>query len=207
MRKISKIINLIKHFREIGFAITTQLSLLEGNGSFALGGLTDEEDDAIARLTKQALDYNGPIIEFGTLFGITTKLITSSAAGRQKVFSIDNFSWNPFGLTPVWHETFVRKILRFELESGKLELLVSDSNSFRNSFTGQRPSMVFFDADHTFHAVKEEILWAKSLRVPLICGHDYNNDDFGVTQAVNEEFPDGVETAGMVWWKEISSDK
>ena len=45
--------------------------------------------------------------------------------------------------------------------------------------------------------------WAKSLGVKIICGHDYANAYFGVTRAVDEAFPQGVETAGMCWKAKI----
>ena len=66
--------------------------------------------------------------------------------------------------------------------------------------------MVFFDADHRYEAVKEEIAWALTAGVPSICGHDYGNALFGVTKAVDEAFPDGVETAGMCW-RHVSGER
>ena len=182
--------------------LSTQLSLLEGDEDFALGGLTAVEEEAIVELVKKAAAYPGDVIEFGTLFGITTKLMASVAEAEQKIVTVDNFCWNPFGLTPAMHELFTRKILRTELEKGFVELRVTGSEEFREDYAGQTPAMVFLDADHSYEAVKDEIQWAKSLGVPLICGHDYGNVRFGVTQAVDEEFPDGVQSQGMVWWRE-----
>lgn len=202
MSRIQKIIKLLKHQRELRAVLSTQLLVIEEGENFALGGLTHVEEMEIIKLVQKAKQFSGPIIEFGTLFGITTKLMASVAAESQRIVTVDNFCWNPFGLTLQLHETFTRKILRVELRSGVVELIVSGSEDFRSNYTGEIPSMVFFDADHSYAAVKEEIQWAKSLGVPLICGHDYRNARFGVTQAVDEEFPDGVESQGMVWWKQ-----
>ena len=203
MNKLSKILKLFKYRREFRAALSTQLSLLEGDKDFALGGLTEIEEKALVGLVQRAKSNSGPIIEFGTLFGITSKLLASVAEDSQRIITVDNFCWNPFGLTPELHEAFTRKILRVELECKVVDLVVSGSEEYREAYSNDVPSMVFFDADHSYAAVKNEIQWAKSLGTPLICGHDYNNERFGVTQAVNEEFPDGVETAGMVWWKEL----
>lgn len=202
MNKLIKLFKLLKHPRELRTALSTQLAILEQGAGFVFGGLTPAEECEVVRLIETAQQYPGPVIEFGTLFGITTKLMASVADASQRVITIDNFCWNPFGLTPKLHEIFTRKILREELESNKVELVVSGSREFRGSYNRESPAMIFLDADHSYAAVKEEIAWAKSLGIPLICGHDYQNDRFGVTQAVDEEFPEGVEFAGMVWWKE-----
>jgi predicted O-methyltransferase YrrM len=202
MNRVTKIFKLLRHQRELRAALSTQLSIIEEGENFAIGGLTEVEEDAIAQLVRKTQQYTGPVIEFGTLFGITTKLMASVAAESQRVVTIDNFCWNPFGLPLALHETFTRKILRVELASGRVELVVADSQAFRKSYNGEIPAMVFLDADHSYDAVKDEIQWAKSLGVPIISGHDYRNARFGVTQAVDEEFPDGVEFASMVWWKQ-----
>ena len=203
MNRLKKIFKLLKYQREFRAALSTQLTVIEEGEDFALGGLTEIEEVAVVGLVKKASVYQGPILEFGTLFGITSKLIASVAGAGQRVITIDNFCWNPFGLPPELHEMFTRKILRIELGSKKLELVVSGSDVYRATYSGEVPAMIFLDADHSYSAVKEEIQWAKSLCAPLICGHDYGNERFGVTQAVDEEFPDGVEYSGMVWWKEF----
>ena len=78
-------------------------------------------------------------------------------------------------------------------------MAVLDSSSFRKNYVGPAPSMVFLDADHSYEAVRDEIAWAKKLGVRLVCGHDYGNPRFGVTRAVDEAFPEGVQIRGTVW--------
>ena len=205
LARMKQMLKAIKYQRQIRAAISTQLSLLDGDGAFALGGLTEEEEQYVGSLVRECAKAfagrpaPGPIVEFGTLFGLTTRLIADEAAGKLPVITVDNFSWNPFGLTPAWHEAFARKILRKELEEGRVSISVSDSAAFRTRDDGATPSMVFLDADHSYEAVRDEIAWAKRLGVPFICGHDYGNAKFGVTRAVDEAFPEGVRTGGMVW--------
>ena len=201
MNKFSKIVMLLRHRRAFRAALSTQLAILSQDENFVFGGLTEVEDEAILKIVENFNHNDGPIIEFGTLFGITTRLIASASLANRKILTVDNFCWNPLGLTSELHEAFTRKILKMELSSGKVDLIVSSSESFRKNYSGPIPSLVFFDADHSYTAVKDEIRWAKDIKVPLICGHDYGNASFGVTQAVDEEFPDGVESAGMIWWK------
>ncbi len=62
--------------------------------------------------------------------------------------------------------------------------------------------MVFLDADHSYAAVRDEIAWAKRIGVVIIAGHDYGNERFGVTLAVDEAFEKGggrLTVRGMVW--------
>lgn len=204
MHKIKQVLKALKWQRQIRAAVSTQLSLLEGDSLFALGGLTEEEENALVALVNTAKsgpqDTPSVIVEFGTLFGLTSLLLVHHKRPTQKVITVDNFSWNPFGLTPALHRDFTKRILRSAILSGSLELADMESVMFRDKYQGVVPYMVFLDADHSYQAVKDEIEWAKKMGVKLICGHDYGNPHFGVTQAVDEAFPDGVEAKGMVWW-------
>jgi hypothetical protein len=204
MHKIKQLFKALKWQRQIRAAVSTQLSLLEGDSLFALGGLTEEEENALVALVNTTKsnpqETSGVILEFGTLFGLTTLLLAQHKLAPQKVITLDNFSWNPFGLTPSLHRDFTKRILRSAIQTGGVELLEKDSTRFRAEYQGAIPCMVFLDADHSYQAVKDEILWAKNLGVKLICGHDYGNPKFGVTRAVDEAFPKGVEVKGMVWW-------
>jgi len=203
--KCRQLCRAIRWQKQVRQAVSTQLDLLENPSVFALGGLTDEEDRALADLVKSAANLPGPIIEFGTLFGLTTRVLAANAAAGQRVITIDNFSWNPFGLPPSLHEAFARKVLRTELEAGSVELCSQSSEGFRGGYAGPVPAMVFLDADHSYAAVRDEIAWAKRLGISIIAGHDYGNARFGVTRAVDEAFEKGggsLTVHGMVWaWK------
>ena len=198
MHRLKKLLKVLKWQRRIRAAVSTQLALLENPSLFALGGLTDEEGFRVIELLHDAAGFSGPIVEFGTLFGLTTRLIAENGNG-QPVITVDNFCWNPFGLTPALHESFTRRVLVGELASKRVSLYMGDSASFRATYTGEVPALVFLDADHSYEAVRDEIAWAKGLGVPLISGHDYKNLRFGVTRAVDEAFPDGVQVRGSVW--------
>ena len=195
--KCRQIFRACKWQRQVRQAVSTQLELLENPSVFALGGLTDQEEAAVAKLVAEA--GPGRVIEFGTLFGLTTRLLAEAARPDQQVTTIDNFCWNPFGLPAALHEAFARKVLRSELTSGRVELVVAASEAFRTSFARPAPALVFLDADHSYAAVRDEIAWAKGLGVPVIAGHDYGNPRFGVTRAVDEAFPEGVAVHGTVW--------
>jgi hypothetical protein len=199
MHKVRQLFKALKWQKQVRAAVSTQLALLENPTAFALGGMTEEEELRLGELSRLAGRFAGPLVEFGCLFGLTTRLLASEAREGQSVIAIDNFSWNPFGLTPALHEGFTRKVLRSELADGKVRLVKEDSAAFRTQYDGETPAMVFLDADHSYSAVRDEISWALRLGVPVICGHDYGNPDFGVTRAVDEAFPGGVCVRGMVW--------
>lgn len=193
---IGKIFKLMKHRNEVRMALSSVLRIAEGDANaMILGGLTDEEVEGLIAW----LPERGTFVEFGTLFGLTAKAI-AAAKPNLKILAVDNFSWNPFGLPPKLHEAFTRRILENEIAAGRVEVVNATSETFRTEYA-EVPEAVFFDALHQYGPVKEEIRWAKKMGVKCICGHDYHNPSpvFGVTKAVDEEFPNGVDVVGMCW--------
>ncbi len=191
-----------KYRKAIRPLLSSHLSLLDGDGGVAaLGGLTDIETDGIVSWMREAAArFPGrPVVEFGTLFGLTTQALAAAAPEGTRIVTVDNFCWNPFGLPPDRHEAFTRRILAPWIASGKVEVVAADSAEYRTNFGGTPPAMVFFDADHRYEAAKEELEWARSIGVPFICGHDYANPSpyFGVTRAVDELFGKPADLAGM----------
>jgi len=189
---------LLKHWREAKSAFST-LSFLYGGKSDALdalGGLTDEEMQAVCRWATETPGMS--VVEVGTLFGLTAREIAQQD-GIGRVVAVDNFSWNPFGLPASVHESFTRRILR----GSKVELWNMGSAEFREQAKSLgKIDMIFFDADHRYEAVKAELEWAKSAGIRVVAGHDYGNPNprFGVTRAVDEAFgKENVEVAGMCW--------
>lgn len=200
---IKKLLTLLRHRKEVRMALSSALRIADGDeNAMILGGLTDEE---IAGLISWLPD-EGTFVEIGTLFGLTAKAI-AAAKPKLKIVCVDNFCWNPFGLPPKLHEAFTRRILANELASGQVEIFVGTSEGYRTQTlkhlnTQTPPDAVFFDAQHEYEPVKEEIVWAKKAGVKCICGHDYGNPSpvFGVTRAVDEEFGKGnVNLVGMCW--------
>ena len=193
---LGKLALLWKHRTEVRTALGRQIALLDGDTiAEALGGLTDEEINGLISW----LPDDGVFVEIGTLFGLTAKAVATAKPGL-KVIAVDNFSWNPFGLTPSLHEGFTRSILSREIAEGRVEVVRATSEDFRAKCP-EPPAAVFFDALHQYEPVRDEIAWAKAIGVKCICGHDYHNPRpvFGVTRAVDEAFPQGVDVCGMCW--------
>jgi len=191
-----RLMALWRYRREAKTALSTLSYLYSGESSAldALGGLTDEEMNAVCAWATEKPGLT--VVEVGTLFGLTARELDAQVFGGR-VIAVDNFSWNPFGLPPKVHESFTRRILR----GTTVELVNCSSEDWRSKVTGHI-DMVFFDADHRYEAVKEELLWAKEKGIRIISGHDYGNPNprFGVTRAVNEVFgKDNIEVVGMCW--------
>ena len=208
LHKLRQLGRAVKWRKQVAQAVSTQLSLLEDPDALVLGNLTAADEARLVDLVQRAAAHDGPLVEFGTLFGVTTRLIAATARPGQKVITLDNFSWNPFGLPPAVHERFTRGVLRSELAEGRVELRATASEVFRRDYPGPVPALVFLDADHSYAAVRDEIAWARRLGVPLICGHDYGVPRFGVTQAVDEAFgTGGVSVGGTVWAWQQSTER
>ena len=193
---IRKLRLLWKYRNEARMALSNLLRILERDAnSEVVGGLTDEETAGLISW----LPNEGVFIEFGTLFGFTAKAV-AAAKPKLHVIAVDNFSWNPFGLPSNIHEVFASKILSREISEGRVEIVKATSEGYRES-CAVVPNAVFFDALHQYEPVKDEIEWAKRIGVQCICGHDYHNPSpvFGVTKAVDESFPLGVDVCGMCW--------
>ena len=162
---IGKLIRILRHPRVIRDALTNAAWMVDGDiAEKAICGLTEEETAALVRW----LPDEGTFVEFGTLFGLTAKAV-AAAKPRLKVVAVDNFSWNPFGLPPKLHEAFTRRILANEIAAGRIEVLNTTSEEFRTVFAGV-PDAVFFDAQHQYEPVRDEIAWARRVGGEVHCG-------------------------------------
>jgi len=64
-------------------------------------------------------------------------------------------------------------------------------------FNGNKASMVFIDADHTYEGCKRDIeAWLPKCE-HIMCGHDYNWPD--VKKAVDEKFSN-INVIDSLWW-------
>jgi predicted O-methyltransferase YrrM len=151
----------------------------------AVGPISVREAGFLAHITR-GLQSDRPIIEIGMLFGRSTWFIATNKKDNQRLIAVDNFSWNPCGISPRHHRRLTEVVLRDLLATGGVEIISMDKDEFYKAYRGARPAMVFLDADHSYVATKSDIEWALSVKADLICGHDYAEDMPGVVKAVNE---------------------
>jgi hypothetical protein len=152
----------------------------------------------IEKLVRESRQHPGPIVEVGTLLGITTTTIALAKAPEQKVITVDNYCWNPWALTPDVHEALANQVLFYLIKTGNVERVRMDKNEFFRTYRGPAPSMVFLDAMHDYEETKKDIEWSRRMGTKIIAGHDYCDEFAGVKQVVNE-FGGPRELAGTVW--------
>jgi len=170
------------------------------------GGTVDiTEYEGLIKLASEAsrLYPQLKILEIGALFGFSTQAILEGSQ-NSKVIVVDNFTWNPIGLTPIRHESMLKSNLNYFIRQNRVEIykgLSSDIKLF--DMTHDNVSMVFIDADHSYEGVLCDIKFAKSINTKIICGDDYSFA--GVKKAVDETFGENVKFIGDMWYVKLNS--
>lgn len=150
------------------------------------GEITALEARFLADVIRSA-PSDGPIIEIGTLFGWSTKVIMMAKPIGQPLITVDNFEWNPWGLSPAEHEWLTSRLLADGAENLNVRVVVSEKSQFFSEYDSGLPAVVFMDADHSFEGTKQDLEFARQEGARIICGHDYDEQKWpGVVQAVDE---------------------
>ncbi len=131
------------------------------------------------------LQAHGPIVEIGTLFGWSTRIIALFKDADRELITVDNYSWNPIGFPADYHFQITRQVLA---DAAKLHVRIERMSSadFYNQYDPPPPALVFIDASHEYHDVSGDIAGAKRIGARIICGHDYHPRFPGVVRAVGE---------------------
>lgn len=158
-----------------------------------------EEGRFLGSLAQQVPD-DGCIVEIGTLFGASTRVLALFKPSTAKLITVDSFSWNPLGLTRREHARLTKAALAEGVQLHNIELREMDKAAFFATYQrhGTPPSMVFLDADHSYESTRQDILWARGVGAKIICGHDYSEAFPGVVRAV-EECGGARQVAGSVF--------
>jgi hypothetical protein len=152
----------------------------------------------VQRLVRESRVYPGPIIEIGTLLGVTTTNMALAKAPHQRIITVDLYCWNPWGLVPDAHEAFTAQVLHYLVQTGHVERVRMNKNEFFRTYVGPAPAMVFLDAVHDYEETKKDTLWARDAGAKIVAGHDYCDEFPGVKQVV-DEFGGPRELCGSVW--------
>ncbi len=151
-----------------------------------MGQLSVEEARFLGALVRES-DAARPIIEIGTLFGFSTMAIILFKAKEQPLITVDNYSWNPLGLSSDAHFKITRDRLAEGIAHYNVTVVRQSKDEFYRTYNGAPPSVFFCDADHTYEATKADLLWARSIGASVICGDDYVPGKHpGVMRAVDE---------------------
>lgn len=192
--RIKNIITLIKHRNEVRRLI--EALLIRHDKSIEFGSLTQAEADGLVNWIKGAADQSSDpfhVVEIGTLFGSTTRQLSNIS--NTRLTTVDNFTWNPLGLDPLTHEKFTRHLLR------DTRITIIKENSLDFLKREKDIDFVFLDGDHSYDAVRNELLALKENGVKHISGHDWGDERFGVTKAVREILGMPDQIIGRCWYK------
>ena len=198
-QKVSKLVQVIRHRDEVKRAINRALISMETPKESYWGSITEEDEVGIRHAIIQASKFEGPIVEIGALFGHTTAFIASLKRNEVPLYAVDNFTWNPFGLTPKEHRLFLMRTIRFAIAHCSTQVFDGSAADFYAANPGLNPSMVFIDAAHDYQSVRRDIEWAISAGCPVISGHDYSDICPGVIRAVDEIWGKNISLFGSVW--------
>lgn len=151
-----------------------------------MGQLSLEEARLLSDLVRQS-DPSRPIIEIGTLFGFSTLVMVLAKQPEHRLITVDNYSWNPLGLSPLAHHAITSNRLSEAVKHHSVQIVRSGKDEFYRGYRGPAPALFFCDADHSYEATKADILWARSVGASIICGDDYDHPyQRGAAQAVDE---------------------
>lgn len=207
VKKLSKLVQIVRHREEVKKAINHALMSIEAPGESYWGSITEEDEAGIKRAVIQAGKFEGPIVEIGALFGHTTALIASLKRNETPLFAVDNFTWNPFGLTPKEHRLFLMRTIRLAIDQSSTRVFDGSASEFYAANPDLKPSLVFIDAAHDYSSVRRDIEWAISTDCPVISGHDYSSLCPGVIRAVDELLGKSISLFGSVWIYESAPGK
>lgn len=163
----------------------------------ATGQISMEESRFLFELVRRS-DPTRPIVEVGTLYGASTLVICLAKHPKQRLYAVDNFSWNSLGISSSVHLAATKKRLEECINDFGVKLIHKSADEFYSDYEDHPPALYFCDADHTYEAVHKDITWAKSHGASIICGDDYEPRHTGVTRAV-DDFGGPTELHGGLW--------
>ena len=149
------------------------------------GQVNLEEARFLGSLVR-GLDTSRPIIEIGTLFGWSTRVMVLYKAPEMELVTVDVYKWNPLALSSENHFTITSSILEESKRKYNVKQFRKDKAEFYRSYSGPEPALIFLDADHSYEETRNDLEWATKHSRALICLHDYRSEWPGVIQAVNE---------------------
>lgn len=149
------------------------------------------------------------IVEVGVLSGSTTVRLLKATRGH--VWAVDH--WQGVPGDPLQKDIYrdleksearFRERVKPSEIAGRLTIMKMDSlraAALLGAQHGRAFDLVFLDGDHSYEAVKADIIAWRPLvqRGGIICGHDITWP--GVRRAVEELIPRFRRGAGSIWWQ------
>ena len=167
-----------------------ELNTFRFGGEFQDGVNTCE---GLYDLITEVVKPDFKIVEIGCWKGVSSELF---ALHCEQLYCVD--PWVPYN--EVSHEDEIQKAenefdRRMKKYKNVLKLKAKSSDA-HNSIKDNTVDLVYIDGDHSYEAVKNDIIfWKPKIKnTGYICGHDYyqHDDSIGVKKAVDEFFPNKI---------------
>ena len=150
-----------------------------------VGQISIGEARALGKLVAEITEP-GPIVEVGTLFGWSTRVMVLFKQPDRELITVDNYGWNPLSLPARVHERSTSEALAEAVRQYNVRIVNQDKADFFRTYAAPAPALVFLDAVHSYEETRKDIEWAKAAGAKVVCLHDYSPQHPGVMQAVDE---------------------
>lgn len=160
------------------------------------------------RRAVERMPRDARMVEVGVYRGRSLFFLTVEALNSGKdihIYGVDRFNW------PTGAFDDIQRVRREHGLDLQITLIARHSTAAAREYFGHASlDFVFIDADHTYEAVKEDILaWRPKMKPGgIMAGHDLSNPEFpGVRKAVQECFGTYEIMPGSQniesWWVEM----
>ena len=151
-------------------------------------------------LAEQA-ERHSKIVEIGSFLGRSCRVLADNTTGEVTAVDTWDIAHPAYGDITHLFDEFCDNMAGCD----NLRAVRQRSLDAAVSLRLEKFDMIFIDADHSYEAVKADILAWRVLLTPdgLICGHDYDED--GVRRAVNEMLPEAKLEVGSIWASNLTS--
>lgn len=140
-----------------------------------------------------SIKTKGVFVECGAWLGKSSAFLCDSANNDVDIFIVDHWQGSPEEVETHHSLAKTNDVYSMFLENmgdRKFTPIKKSSIEAAESFADGSCDIVFLDTDHSYNALKKEILaWLPKVKPGgYLAGHDYNNHWPGVVSAVNEHF-------------------
>lgn len=147
------------------------------------------------------LPSGSKVVEVGTYEGKSFAyfMVEMTNAGKEfEVWGVDSFTFTGENGKSIL-ENFLRHLEPF---FGKFDTLIANSWDAASHFEDKSLDFVFLDADHVYESISKDIeAWLPKIKPGgILAGHDYVPIHPGVIQAVDENFPGGLNKEYLDEW-------
>jgi hypothetical protein len=150
----------------------------------------------------QSIPDNGIFVECGAWLGKSSSYLCDIAQDRIQIYIVDHWQGSPEetnSMHKLAQETDVYKLFLDNMGNRNFIPLKMNSIEASKQFQDNSCDVVYIDMDHSYEAVKQDILhWLPKVKNNgFLAGHDY--DWPGVKRAVDELFESNILIEGTSW--------